>query len=65
MVTWVPSPRSLALAPIIGSCLMGTSPGKSTAGPPRPGVLGGGVDSIAWELVLDGDERFGFDGEER
>ena len=30
-----------------------------------PGVLGGGVDSNALELVLEGDERAGLDGFER
>lgn len=28
-------------------------------------MLGGGVDSKAGELVLEGDERAGFDGFER
>ena len=31
----------------------------------RKQVLGGGVDSIAGELVLDGDESAGLDGLER
>jgi len=43
---------------------MEASPGRSETGAPRLGVLGGGVDSTAGELVLEGEERVGFDREE-
>ncbi len=33
--------------------------------PLSPGVLGGGVDSTAGELVLEGEERAGFEGLDR
>lgn len=47
------------------SCLIVPSPDRSSVGALSPGVLGGGVDSNAGELTLDGDERVGFEGFER
>lgn len=44
-----------------GSCLRVPSPERS-GGLLWPGVLGGGVDSKAGELVLDGDDKAGLDG---
>lgn len=52
---------SLELGPMNGSCFVDISIGKSRAGALKPGVLGGGVVSTAGELVLDGDDRVGFE----
>jgi hypothetical protein len=48
-------------AAIEGSDLGKPPPAKSTGGFIIPGVLGGGVDSTAGELELDGDDRAGFE----
>jgi hypothetical protein len=56
--------RSVEL--IIGSsALRGPSPNRFTFGADAPGVLGGGVVSMACELVLEGEDRAGFDLEGR
>lgn len=47
-----------------GSCLSVPSEDRS-GGLLWPGVLGGGVDSIAGELVLEGEERAGLEGFDR
>lgn len=53
-----PSPPEAA---IDGSDLGKPPPAKSTGGFIIPGVLGGGVDSKAGELELEGDDRAGFE----
>jgi hypothetical protein len=59
-----PSGRSAELGVMDMSWLEDTSTGKSTGSVEMLGVVGGGVDSIARELVLEGDERVGFDLED-
>lgn len=47
------------------SCVTVPSSVRWLPGPVSPGVLGGGVDSTAGELLLDGEESVpleGFDG---
>lgn len=61
---WPPSSRSLVLGPIKGSCPGSPPHPRSGEGPATPGVLGGGVVSIARELVLEGDERLVVDWED-
>ena len=56
----VVSGRSQATG-LIMSCRIVPSSGI-WGGFPRPGVLGGGVDSTAGELVLEGEERVGLEG---
>lgn len=41
------------------------SPLRSTGGKLWPGVLGGGVDSKALELVLEGEDSAGLEGLDR
>ena len=50
---------------VIMSCVMVPSSLSWMREPFRPGVLGGGVDSTAGELVLEGEERAGLEGLER
>jgi hypothetical protein len=53
-----PSPPEAAIE---GSDLGKPPPAKSTGGLIIAGVLGGGVDSTAGELELDGEDSAGFE----
>ena len=59
----MPSLRSEAA--VIISWRIVPSSGMRRDGALKPGVLGGGVDSTAGELLLEGDERAGLEGFER